>query len=63
MVLQNISDNPKDHNLNITGVIKSRRIEWVGECSTHETDEKCIQNFGWKDHLEDLGTDGRITLQ
>jgi len=36
--------------------------------STHWSDEKCIQYFGWKKvkgrvHLEDLGVDGRIILE
>jgi hypothetical protein len=33
----------------------------------HTEDEKCIQKFGWetqrkKEHFEDLGMDGMITL-
>jgi hypothetical protein len=32
--------------------------EMGGACSAHGGDEKCIQNFGWKD----LGVDGRIIL-
>jgi hypothetical protein len=39
----------------------------MGEaCSTNARDEKCVQQFGretWKDHSEDLGEDGRITLE
>jgi hypothetical protein len=39
-----------------------------GVCTKYGKDEKCIQNFGEKnlkvrDHLEDLGIDGRIILE
>jgi hypothetical protein len=39
-----------------------------GACSTHERDEKLIQNFGWKnlqgrDNPEDLGVDVKIILE
>jgi hypothetical protein len=35
-----------------------------GACSTHEGDEKFIQNFGWenlngRDNLKNLGVDGK----
>jgi hypothetical protein len=36
------------------------------ECSAHQKYEKCIQTFGQKllrDHLEDIGVDGRIILK
>jgi len=40
----------------------------VRACSTHGTDEKCVQCFGRKklkerDHSEDLGVDGMIILE
>jgi hypothetical protein len=34
-------------------------------CGTREGGERCLQGFGWevlKDHWEDLGVGGRITL-
>jgi hypothetical protein len=39
-----------------------------GACSTYGGQKKCIQGFGGrdlmdKDHLEDLGVDGRIILK
>jgi hypothetical protein len=45
--------NEELHNLYATSdiiirVIKSRRIMWVGACSTHGRDEQCIQKFGLK---------------
>jgi hypothetical protein len=38
------------------------------ECSTYGGEERCIQGFWWgnlrkRDHLEDLGVDGRIVLR
>jgi hypothetical protein len=42
--------------------------EMGGACSTNGRDEKCVQKF-WsenlkgRDHLEDLGVDGRIILE
>jgi hypothetical protein len=44
-------------------------MRWTEACSAHMGDEKCIQNFGWKnlkgrrDHSEDLGIDGRTILK
>jgi hypothetical protein len=40
-------------------VITSRRMGWVGHVARGR-DEKCIQNFNQKSHLEDLGIDGKI---
>jgi hypothetical protein len=39
-----------------------------GGCSTHDSDETCVQNFGRKnlkgrDHTENLGIDGRLILK
>jgi hypothetical protein len=35
-----------------------------GACSTYGGDSRRIQGFGWeRDHLEDLGVDGRIILR
>jgi hypothetical protein len=39
-----------------------------GACGTHGGEERCIQSFGGghlkeRDHLEDLGVDGRIILK
>jgi hypothetical protein len=39
-----------------------------GACSTHEKDEKCIQNICLENlkgryHMEDLGVNGKIILQ
>jgi hypothetical protein len=39
-----------------------------GACSTHGEEERCIQGFGgetWgeRDHLEDVGVDGRIIFK
>ena len=31
---------------NIIWVIKSRRMRWVGACSTYGGQERCIQGFG-----------------
>jgi hypothetical protein len=33
---------------NIIRVIKSMRLRWPRECSTHGSDDKCVQNFGGK---------------
>jgi hypothetical protein len=33
---------------NIIRMIRSKRIRWVGACSTHSADERCVQNFGWQ---------------
>jgi hypothetical protein len=61
----------KFHNLyaspNIIRVIKSRGMKWEAG-SVHGRDEKCIQDCGLenmkgRDHLEDLGIDGKIILK
>jgi hypothetical protein len=31
----------------------------AGACNRHDRDEKCVRNFGRRDHLEDLGVDRR----
>jgi len=42
--------NEEFHDLysspNIIQVMKSRRIKWVGACSTNGGEEWCIQSFG-----------------
>jgi hypothetical protein len=46
--------------------MKSRGMKWAGHYSTHVSDEKSIQNFirlKQRDHLGDLGVDGRIILK
>jgi len=43
--------------------IEKNKIDWAG--STHGEEESCVQVVGkpeGKDHLEDLGLDGRIIL-
>jgi hypothetical protein len=59
------------HNLysksDIIRMIKPRRMRWVGACSTHGGNEKCIKKFCWslkgRDHSDDSGIDGRISLK
>jgi hypothetical protein len=52
---------------NIFRVTKSRGDEVGGTCGTHGGRERCLQGF-WlggpriRDHWEDLGVSGRITL-
>jgi hypothetical protein len=52
---------------NIIWVIKSRRMRWVGECDMWGRGEVytqlCWGNRKLKDHLEDLGIDGRMLLK
>jgi hypothetical protein len=53
---------------NIIRVSKSRRMRWVGACNMHGRDKKCMQHFDHKnlkgrDHMEDLGINGRIILE
>jgi hypothetical protein len=53
---------------NIVWVIKSRTVRMGGACSTYRGQQRCIQGFGGgnireRDHLEDLGVDGRIILR
>jgi hypothetical protein len=48
-------------------VIKSRRMRWVGHVARMGRGEVCT-GFWWgtlreRDHLEDLGVDGRIILK
>jgi len=46
-----------------------RKNEVDGTCCTYEAEDRCIQSFGeeasmrGRDHLEDLGIDGRIILR
>jgi hypothetical protein len=36
----------------------------MGEkCSTHGGDENCVQNLKGRDHSEELGASGEITLE
>jgi hypothetical protein len=47
-------------------VIKSKRMRWKKHIK--RIGDRCIQGFGWgslkeRDHLEDLGVDGRIMLK
>jgi len=51
---------------NIVSVIKSRRMRWVGQ--VYGGRGKVYTGFLWgklreRDHLEDPGVDGRITLR
>jgi hypothetical protein len=63
--------NEELHNLyaapDVIKVVKSRRVRWAGACSTHGKDEKFVHNSGLtpkgRDHLEDVGVDGRIILK
>jgi len=47
---------------NILRVIKSRRMRWWDMWHAWE---RCVQGFGWKgrDHSEDIGIAGRLTLR
>jgi hypothetical protein len=52
---------------NIVRVIKSRRMRWAGHLARMEREE-VFTGFGFgglkvKDHWEDLGVAGRITLR
>jgi hypothetical protein len=43
-------------------VIKSRRMRWA-EHVEHGSDDKCLEYLKGRDHLEDLGIDGKILLE
>jgi hypothetical protein len=50
---------------NVIQVIKSKRMGWVGACSTYGGGERLHTGFWWGDlrernHLEDPGVDGRV---
>jgi hypothetical protein len=52
-------------SLNVIQVIKSRRMRWVGACSTYGEGRDYIEGFGGGDlrernQLEDPGVDGRV---
>jgi hypothetical protein len=52
---------------NIIRVLKSRQIRWVGHVE-HTVEIRTVytvllQNLKGRDHLEDLGVDGKTTLQ
>jgi hypothetical protein len=51
-------------SLNITRVMKSRRMRWAGQ-EARMGNEKCIQDFdqNTQDHSEDIGVDGMIILK
>jgi hypothetical protein len=34
-----------------------------GTCGTHGGGERCLQDFDWETHWEELGVGGRITLR
>jgi len=61
-ILHDVSSSP-----NLIRVIKSRRMRWAGHVARMGTGEVLIR-FWWGDlrernHLEDLGVDGRIILK
>jgi hypothetical protein len=45
--------------MHIIRVIKSWRMKWLGHVAQTGV-EKFTQNFGLRDHLGDLGIDGKI---
>jgi hypothetical protein len=56
----------ESHNLyasqNIIRVLKSGRIRWVGYVACMQMRIAWSENLKGRDHLEDLGIDGRIIL-
>jgi hypothetical protein len=43
--------------LNITGMIKSRRMRWPRHVAHMEGEEECIQSFGWKARIKETTTE------
>jgi hypothetical protein len=52
---------------NVVKVIKSRRMGWAGHVALmvemRNASNILVENLKGRDHLEDLGVDGRITLE